>query len=324
MLTVGGLFSGIGGWELGLERAGMVTAWHCDSDPFCQRVLEARWPGVPCYGDVRTLSGTAVEPVDVLCGGFPCQDLSVAGKGAGIDGARSGLWGEFARLIGELRPRYVLVENVAVLRRRGLGRVLGDLSVLGYDAEWDRLRAADFGAPHQRARLWIVAYPYGEPDSAERRERAPTPREGAHGRDDRGRGAGDAQRQVPVGGSGQDSCGPDAGCARLERHGSTFGTASEVAWAWRDGSTQPVADSDSRGRDGRPRIFGPQGWAESADSRSGRWGPWAIEPPVGRVAHGIPSRVDRLTSLGNALVPQVAEWIGRRIVEWEAAHAARP
>ena len=102
-----------------------------------------------------------VPPVDVLCGGFPCQDLSVAGRGAGIDGARSGLWAEYARLIRELRPRYVVVENVPALLVRGLGRVLGDLAALGYDAEWDCLPASAFGAPHRRDRVWIVAYPDG-------------------------------------------------------------------------------------------------------------------------------------------------------------------
>src|SRR5665213_1008627 len=95
-LTVGGLFSGIGGWELGLERAGMEIAWHCEADPFCRRVLEKHWPGVPIFDDVRTLNAGMAEGVDVLCGGFPCQDISLAGKGAGIDGARSGLWSEYA------------------------------------------------------------------------------------------------------------------------------------------------------------------------------------------------------------------------------------
>src|SRR4051812_29928105 len=121
VLSVGSLFAGIGGFDLGLERAGMRTAWFCERDPFCQHVLAERWPGVPCYPDITTLRGADVEPVDVLCGGFPCQDLSLAGGGAGLAGARSGLWSEYARLVGELRPRYVLVENVAALVARGLG-----------------------------------------------------------------------------------------------------------------------------------------------------------------------------------------------------------
>src|SRR5215831_9611163 len=112
MLTVGSLFSGIGGFDLGLERAGLRTAWFCESDPYCRRVLAKHWPGVPIHPDVRGLRGVDVEPVDILCGGFPCTDLSVAGRGAGLTSERSGLWFEFGRLIRELRPRYVVVENV--------------------------------------------------------------------------------------------------------------------------------------------------------------------------------------------------------------------
>lgn len=158
-MKVGSLFSGIGGFDLGLERAGFKTAWFCEQDEFCQRVLRKHWPDVPIYDDITTLRGQDVEPVDALCGGFPCQDLSYAGKGAGIEGERSGLWSEYARLIGELRPRYVFVENVPALLTRGLGRVVGDLAALGYDAEWDCIPASAVGAPHRRDRVWLVAYP---------------------------------------------------------------------------------------------------------------------------------------------------------------------
>lgn len=158
-MKVGSLFSGIGGFDLGLERAGFQTAWFCEQDEFCQRVLRKHWPDVPIYDDITTLRGQDVEPVDALCGGFPCQDLSYAGRGAGIEGERSGLWSEYARLIGELRPRYVFVENVPALLTRGLGRVLGDLAALGYDAEWDCIPASAVGAPHRRDRVWLVAYP---------------------------------------------------------------------------------------------------------------------------------------------------------------------
>lgn len=155
-MLVGGLFSGIGGIELGLEQAGMEIAWHCEIDPFRRAVLKTHWPHVPCYEDVRLLS----QPphVDVLCGGFPCQDISEAGRRAGIEGERSGLWSEFARIIGEVHPSWVVIENVTALRRRGLDVVLRDLASLGYDAGWDRLPAAVVGAPHRRERLWIVAY----------------------------------------------------------------------------------------------------------------------------------------------------------------------
>jgi DNA (cytosine-5)-methyltransferase 1 len=160
------LFSGIGGFSLGLERTGgFKTVAFCEIEPFCRRVLNKHWPDVPIYEDVRTLTAERLAAdgigVDVICGGFPCQDISVAGKGAGITGERSGLWSEYARLIGELRPRYVIVENVAALLGRGLDRVLGDLAALGFDAEWRVVGAGDVGAPHVRERMWLVAYPIG-------------------------------------------------------------------------------------------------------------------------------------------------------------------
>src|SRR5262245_10873750 len=143
----------------------MRTIAFCESDPFCRAVLRRRWPHVPCWDDVRTLDahrlGTAGLAVDVICGGFPCEDVSIAGRGAGLDGPRSGLWKEFARLVRELRPEFVLVENVAALLGRGLGRVLGDLAQIGYDAQWHCIPAAAVGAPHLRDRIWIVAYPDG-------------------------------------------------------------------------------------------------------------------------------------------------------------------
>jgi DNA (cytosine-5)-methyltransferase 1 len=165
------LFSGIGGFSLGLERTGgFETVAFCEIDPYAQRVLRKHWPEVPIYEDVRTLTGERLAAdgiaVDVITGGFPCQDLSVAGKRAGIDGERSGLWSEIVRLAGDLRPRFIILENVANLlagpsEKRGawFGRVLGDLARLGYDAEWENIPAAAVGAPHRRERVWIVAHP---------------------------------------------------------------------------------------------------------------------------------------------------------------------
>lgn len=157
------LFSGIGGFSLGLERSGgFKTVAFCEIEPFCRRVLKKHWPEVPCYDDVRTLTADRLAAdgigVDAICGGFPCQDISVAGKGAGIEGERSGLWSEYARIVSEVRPRYVIVENVAALLSNGMGRVLGDLAERGYDAEWRNIPAWFVGLPHQRERIWIVAY----------------------------------------------------------------------------------------------------------------------------------------------------------------------
>jgi DNA (cytosine-5)-methyltransferase 1 len=172
-LRVLDLFSGIGGFSLGLERTGgFETVAFCEIEPFPRRVLAKHWPGVPCYEDVRTLTAErlaadGIAGINVITGGFPCQDISVAGKQRGMgEGTRSGLWSEIVRLTRELRPDYVIVENVAGLlsgprKRRGgwFGRVLGDLAECGYDAEWRNIPAWLVGLPHERERVWIVAYP---------------------------------------------------------------------------------------------------------------------------------------------------------------------
>jgi len=172
-LKVLDLFSGIiGGFSLGLERTGgFETVAFCEIEDFPRRVLAKHWPQVPCYDDVRTLTADRLRTdgiawVDVITGGFPCQDLSVAGRRAGIEGSRSGLWSEITRLAGELRPSFILVENVANLLSgpseqpgQWFGRVLGDLASLGYDAEWHCIPAAAVGAPHSRDRVWLMAYP---------------------------------------------------------------------------------------------------------------------------------------------------------------------
>ncbi len=161
-MRIGSLFSGIGGLELGLERAGLgEVAWQVELDPAARAVLARHWPNAARHNDIGEVSGEQLGSIDVLCGGFPCQDLSVAGKGAGLAGSRSGLWFEYARLIRELRPKLVVVENVAALITRGLDVVLGDLASAGYDATWFTVRASDVGAPHRRERLFIVAYASG-------------------------------------------------------------------------------------------------------------------------------------------------------------------
>ena len=162
------LFSGIGGFSLGLERIGMRTVAFCEIEPFCRAVLRRHWPNVPAYDDIRTLTleRLAADGIvaDVLCGGFPCQDISLAGRMSGIDGGKSGLWAEMLRLIADLRPRYVLVENSPVLRSRGLEAMLREFSAIGYDAEWHCLPLNALDAPHRRDRLWIIAYPTGDRD----------------------------------------------------------------------------------------------------------------------------------------------------------------
>jgi DNA (cytosine-5)-methyltransferase 1 len=267
-LQVLDLFSGIGGFSLGLERAGMRTVAFCEIEPYCRAVLAKHWPHVPCHEDIRALRASDIpERVDVICGGFPCQDISVAGKRVGIDGERSGLWREYARLIGEIRPQYVIVENVAALLVRGLDRVLGDLAALGFDAEWHCIPASAVGAHHRRDRIWIVAYAR--------------------------RGGGWPQQVGELGG----------GCSPV---------------AANDGSPEPVAEADDAGRPVRRQ---PQAFADVVLQRChlARADAWLTEPDVGRVADGVPNRVDRLTALGNAVIPQIPEVIGRAVTQHAAS-----
>lgn len=218
--TFGSLFTGIGGFDLGLERAGWECAWQVENDPFCNRVLAKHWPGVHRYGDIRTLDYIQVEPVDLLAAGFPCPPWSRAGRRSDA----KNLWPETAAAIRQLRPDWVLLENVAsLLAHDYFGEILGTLASLGYDAEWECLPAAAFGAPHPRDRVFLVAY--------------------AHG---------------------------------------------------------------LRHRLGEETVF-------PGRTSSELYGRWESEPGMERVADGIPSGVDRHRALGNAVVPAIAEWIGRRI-----------
>lgn len=163
MLTVLDLFSGIGGFSLGLERTGgFRTVGFCEIKPRSQAVLAKHWPGIPCHADVVTYNFNRGE-ADVVVGGFPCQDISDAGLRAGLSGERSGLWSEMVRAYRVVRPKYGIVENVAALLGRGMGTVLGDLAEIGYDAEWHCIPAGHIGAPHERDRVWIVAHAASEP-----------------------------------------------------------------------------------------------------------------------------------------------------------------
>lgn len=258
------LFSGIGGFSLGLERSGAFkTVAFCEIDPFCRKVLAKHWPEVPQYDDIRTLTAERLAAdgiaVDAICGGFPCQDLSYAGKGAGLAGERSGLWREYARLIGEIRPRYVIVENVSALLSRGLGDVLADLAALGFDAEWHCIPASAVGAPHRRDRVWIVAF--------------------------------------------------DTYCRNVDQVGAVCTKQRADA----SGVRSHVADAYGAQREGGRISSGIH--AQYTDISRPGW--WSVEPNVGRVAHGVPARVDRLRGLGNAVVPQVVETIGRAIAQAE-------
>jgi DNA (cytosine-5)-methyltransferase 1 len=316
-LTVGSLFAGIGGFDLGFERAGFEIKWQVEIDPFCRAVLEKHWPHVGRYEDVRRCKGMArsthaeagdtdfgpesdtwedrgwptpngVEPpdrpneleyVDVICGGFPCQDISSAGAKAGLDGEQSGLWFEMSRIVRELRPRYVVVENVADLLARGLGRVLGDLAESGYDAEWDCIQAAAIGAPHGRDRLWLIAYPNTDQGGCE------------------------VSRQ-------RDGEALQIASDRHPRRHDAHGLRSDVPNA---GGTSEQTWSRRWTRQG----FDFERWRSDARQRAG----WETEPEIRRVADGVSPGLDnaRLAALGNSILPQIAEWIAHRIKEAEGA-----
>ena len=269
------LFSGIGGLDLGLERAGWFCVGQVEIDPFCQRVLAKHWPDVPRWGDIREVNPDDLPRADLIAGGFPCQPVSSAGKRLAQADERW-LWPEMARIIRHLRPAWVLVENVPGLLARGMGDVLGDLAASGYDAEWDCIPAAAVGAPHLRDRVWIVAYPDRRPLEQGRRRR----------------GAAEAGELAHANGQGQ-----------LQQNREF---SQERRWA--GNGSEPLADPDGP----RRGPWGGLGWPRPTAERDG-W--WAVEPDVGRVAHGVPARLDRLGALGNAVVPQVAELISRRILE---------
>jgi DNA (cytosine-5)-methyltransferase 1 len=301
-LRVLDLFSGIGGFSLGLERTGgFETVAFCEIEPFPRRVLAKHWPGVPIYDDVRTLTAERLAAdgigVDVICGGFPCQDISLAGKGAGLAGERSGLWSEIARLAGELRPRYVIVENVSALLGRGLDRVLGDLAEIGFDAEWHCIPASAIGAPHRRDRFWLVAHAHGE--WRETQSRLGTAIAGWS-----------ADHAFGGGADVADAEGVFSDGGNVHARGDRESAGASNALRELGGSRPDVPDAHHPGLEG---CWASERVSPEYPSVSGaRW--WSAEPDVGRVAHGVPSRVDRLKGLGNAVVPQIPELIGRAIL----------
>jgi DNA (cytosine-5)-methyltransferase 1 len=328
------LFSGIGGFALGLEWAGgYETVAFCEQDRKCRKVLKKHWPAVPQFIDIETLTyerlkKRGITQIDIITGGFPCQDISLVGKGAGIYGDRSGLWKEFARLIGEIRPRYAIVENVAALRGRGIDRVLRDLAAVRYDAEWYCIPASAVGAPHQRDRIWIIAYP-----SQNGLQRQPwTGKSKRENETSKGRqvAGGNCQKTTL---SDPDKKRCNIGLASVSRNPSRNITCGSGG----NGRAQDMANShkfnDDTGRHGAgslcrersqpPEIQGSKREIRHLESVEGISGGlqkiyWKdSKPPVCGMANGFPGRVDRLKQLGNSIVPQIAEIIGKAIMEYE-------
>lgn len=329
-MTVGSLFAGIGGFDLGLERAGFRVVWQVERNPFRQHVLARHWPQVHRREDVRFAGAHNLAAVDCIVGGFPCTDVSCAGKGAGVEhGSRSGLWREFARVVTELRPRWVVVENVPALRTRGADLVLGDLEAAGYTCWPAVVGAHHVGAPHRRDRVWIIARL--APAASERRDaahlRADAESERAGARrlpDDTGAGMadpngdpnGDPVRRQP--GRGGRENGADSSVTRDDgdlAHSHSHG---------REGERPAACEESARGHE--PDGCGQrQYWPSRPGQQQHEWEPpRCVESPVGRGAHGLSTRlaqrrrVNELAALGDAVVPQVAELIGRTILAMEA------
>lgn len=303
-MKIGSLFSGLGGLELGLESAGLgETVWQVEQDALCLEVLERHWPHAKRFTDVRTVGADELVPVDLICGGFPCQDVSSAGRGEGLGGERSGLWFEFARIVGELRPSWVVVENVAGGALRWVDAVVSGLEQLGYQALPLPLSAGDLGAPHRRARVFVVAYADGY------------------------------SLRLEQGRSSWASGRRDGEPANALLTGQASHADSERSQTRRSDSRTECTRRPESGRDDSRRFADSDGERLEKKSRQRRNGlsaecAWPIdampEPSVCRVDDGLPRglvrklqrrRNSELKALGNAVVPQCAEVVGHVIQE---------
>ena len=322
-LTVGSLFAGIGGFDLGLERAGMRVKWSVENDKFCNKVRRRHWPDVPQYGDITTLDPTNLEPVDLICGGFPCQDVSVAGARKGLAGERSGLFFEATRIIGAATPKWVVIENVPGLFSSQNGRdfeiILGALAQLGYGVGWRVLDSQYFGIPQRRRRVFIVGH-LG----------APCPPEVLFESESfAGIGSAGAASGEEIAGALGTSLGHHGGAPTLDGHGAyVYGPHNfPDGREWHDLTLVRAVNTVGGSGGGTSGIVVEENqFSEETDA-------------VGvRAATGVSGRVDpvgkhqpdgpRYRALGNAVSVPVAHWIGQRIVRYELCGArfrpARP
>ena len=292
------LFSGIGGFALAARwtwKEDLDVVGFCEIEEYCQKVLEKNFPNVPIYEDINELDGNLFNDVDLITGGFPCQDISQAGRGAGIEKeTRSGLWFEMLRVISEVRPRYAIIENVPMLTIRGGTRVIEGLAEIGYDAEWVIIGANDVGAWHTRKRIWIVAYPSSERHGGRNsKERSISKRLVLESKQERTKVGSQVKGRSKSHGEGKLSDTNEVGRVRRSTKKQTENT-----------KVKALSKSQSSSNDTQRFVSEWNGEQEYY---------WAFEPSVGRVADGIPDWVDRIKGLGNAIVPQIAKLIMDRI-----------
>tara|TARA_R100000808_G_scaffold5823_2_gene17591 strand:+ start:3880 stop:4839 length:960 start_codon:yes stop_codon:yes gene_type:complete len=312
------LFSGIGGFALAAQwvwKDELEIVGFCEIEEYAQKVLKKNFPNVSIYEDITKLNGKEIKNIDLLTGGFPCQDISIAGKGAGIEGERSGLWSEMYRIISEIRPKYALIENVPMLIHRGLERVLCDLAKIGYDAEWQVIGADDVGAWHKRKRIWIVAYP-----------KKPRARQDDRRIRSRFSGANRGEKTIT-----EEKTYSNSSSLRwnsrfnnwekrlIQKIKKRIDKKDKSKWRRWEHRFRKVCKTNANTYSFRRKyslerqeeIRQLNSGDQQTERRKGQY--WTVEPKVGRVANGVPHRVDRLKGLGNAIVPQVAEIIMNRI-----------
>ncbi len=326
MLSHLDLFSGIGGFSLGLESACVAkTVAFCDYEKWCQKVLKKHWPHVPIYGDVKELTherlrADGIDTVDIITGGYPCQPFSVAGSQKGEQDPRH-VWPEMFRLVQELRPVFVIGENVSGHIKLGLDTVLEDLESEGYTARTFSISAASIGANHKRERIWTLAY------SNDKRLRARFGRsnydyekKGRVWSFDRGRSESDDEWSDFASTKNEDLDVADTTGDRWNESKSNKISQSTIRESQEGGMLQSERTSNVSNSDSERRRLWETGGEDAKDvGQSPRGqetlGWWDVEPDVGRVAHGVPQRVDRLKGLGNAVVPQIPFLLGLTIRE---------
>jgi DNA (cytosine-5)-methyltransferase 1 len=353
MITIGSLFSGIGGFELGLERAipNSKTIWQCEQNEFCRKVLKKHWPDATIYTDITKMDTQEVPFVDIMCGGFPCQDISLTGKGAGLNGKKSSLWWFMHGCISRLRPSVIVLENVPAITFRGGIDVVGAITELGYDCEWGIIPAGGpkgFGAPHLRKRWFLIGYithpTRGTSSHRKRRTEEETQRETREcssitgkfycGTDTNGNAThpngipatqtAKAIMSNRTSGETRDSIGGGAG-GNVTTHPNRRPTSEKIQtrrekYVMRNNGnvTHPNGERTQisiERKQSTIEMFGGDDETRGINERRNYWKGFPIESPLCGRNDGISHRVDRLRALGNAIVPQCSEYIGKRILE---------